>query len=238
MALNGRYIPGYGVSVWSLSAELKSLWMLNLRVILLQEWRTELKTRWSRWLGRFFLNHFCEVTPAVLPVFPACRPSRTQATSLFRRRPGTPSAPWWQNWSGSMSFPSDWVSMAVTRLLQTEKAQLGRAARILYMFYCTGNSTIRMTLIITSDGLELILSCQHWWCSTHSQTYAIMSSQTSMQHPDLAARQPLLRKLWCMLAQYREWAMERVERETYELPLLLCLPIILRSHRRRVLSLP
>lgn len=48
----------------------------------------------------------------------ALRPSRIQATSLFRRRPGTQSAPWWPNWSASTNFPSDWVSMAIIYSLQ------------------------------------------------------------------------------------------------------------------------
>lgn len=55
----------------------------------------------------------------MVTVFFVHRPSRIQATSLFRRRPGTQSVPWWPNWSASTNFPSDWVSMAIIYSLQS-----------------------------------------------------------------------------------------------------------------------
>lgn len=94
----------------------------------------------------------------------ACRPSRTLVTSLFRRKPGTQSAPWWQSWSGSMSFPSDWVSVAIPWCLA--KISLWCILTKLTKSEVGGNAVMLLVSQVTTA----------WWrCS-------FVSSWTDMKH--------------------------------------------------------
>ena len=72
-----------------------------------------------------------------------------------------------------------------------------------------------------------------------THTHTMMSSQPSLQHPDPAARQPLLRKQWYRKRDRVYGEREKcVQRNRVGLPPLLCLPITLGSHGHGVLSLP